>query len=79
MGRLLEMAGVRKDGSQFPLELSLATWDMSDERFFTGIIRDITHRKQVEKLKDSFIGMVSHELRTPLTVMIGNNQRRDKS
>jgi PAS domain S-box-containing protein len=71
MGRLLEMTGARKDGSQFPLELSLANWDMSDERFFTGIIRDITHRKQVEKLKDSFIGMVSHELRTPLTVMIG--------
>jgi PAS domain S-box-containing protein len=35
-------------------------------------ITDITERKQVEQIKDDFIGMVSHELRTPLTVIMGS-------
>jgi PAS domain S-box-containing protein len=33
--------------------------------------QDITERKQVEQLKDEFIGLVSHELRSPLTVILG--------
>ena len=35
------------------------------------IFRDITERKDLEKLKDEFIGLVSHELRSPLTVITG--------
>ena len=37
-----------------------------------SVARDITERKEVEQLKDEFIGMVSHEIRTPLTVLIGS-------
>jgi len=37
-----------------------------------SVARDITGRKEVEQLKDEFIGMVSHEIRTPLTVLIGS-------
>jgi signal transduction histidine kinase len=36
-----------------------------------GIVRDITQRKEVERLKDEFISTVSHELRTPLTSLVG--------
>lgn len=36
-----------------------------------GILVNITQRKQIEQLKDDFIGLVSHELRSPLTVIIG--------
>ncbi len=36
-----------------------------------GIVQDITERKQIDQLKDEFIGLVSHELRNPLTVIIG--------
>lgn len=42
--------------------------DIKGEKFIVGIIRDITERKKVEKLKDEFVGTVSHELRTPLSI-----------
>ncbi len=41
-----EVEGRRKDGSTFPLELSIAEWFDGDQRFFTGIMRDITQRKK---------------------------------
>jgi signal transduction histidine kinase len=71
IGKTVEMAGLRKDGTEFPLELTLATWRTREGTFFTAVIRDITERKELDQLKDEFIGLVSHELRSPLTVVIG--------
>ncbi|WP_051640886.1 PAS domain S-box protein [Thiomicrorhabdus sp. Milos-T2] len=67
-----EVEGLRKDGTVFPLELSVSEMVVNDEILFTGIVRDITERKESEKIKEEFISTVSHELRTPLTSIRGS-------
>ncbi|HXN05831.1 MAG TPA: EAL domain-containing protein, partial [Nitrospiria bacterium] len=53
-GKTVEMEGLRKEGEEFSLEISMATWKTEKERFYSGIIRDITVRKKAEEeLKDS--------------------------
>ena len=49
IGKMLELAGVRKNGTEFPLELSIATWKTGEGTFYTEIIRDITERKRTEE------------------------------
>jgi PAS domain S-box-containing protein len=49
IGKTVELSAIRKDGSEFPVELSLATWFLDEERYYTGIIRDISERKQAEQ------------------------------
>jgi PAS domain S-box-containing protein len=70
VGRTTELEGLRKDGTVFPLELSLASWTSGDGTFFTGIIRDLTERRRSEA-KSTFVARMSHELRTPLHAIIG--------
>ncbi|MDH2918993.1 MAG: CHASE3 domain-containing protein [Sideroxydans sp.] len=43
-----EVLGVRKDGSRFPMELAISEMWLGNERYFTGILRDITTRKAIE-------------------------------
>jgi PAS domain S-box-containing protein len=48
IGKTIEIVGQRKDGTEFPLELSLSCWEAGGAHYFTGIIRDITERKLAE-------------------------------
>ena len=67
-----ELYGCRKDSSIFPLELTVTAMEFSSERGFVAVLRDITERQRVDKMKTEFISTVSHELRTPLTSIRGS-------
>ncbi len=49
VGKTVELVGRRKNGGEFSLELSLASWKAGEGTFFTGILRDITERKRAEE------------------------------
>jgi PAS domain S-box-containing protein len=49
VGRTVELSAVRRGGEEFPIELSLSTWVVDGQRHYTGIIRDITDRRQAER------------------------------
>jgi len=72
MGERRELFGRRKDESEFPAEASISKLNMGEEIYYTVILRDVTDRKQIERMKDEFVSVVSHELRTPLTSIHGS-------
>lgn len=72
MGERREIYGCRRDGTEFPAEASISKLHMDNEVVYTVILRDITERKQVDRMKDEFVSVVSHELRTPLTSIQGS-------
>lgn len=62
----------RKNGTVFPAEVAISLARLTEGLRYVAVIRDVTERKRVERLKSEFVSTVSHELRTPLTSIAGS-------
>ncbi|MEG6508256.1 ATP-binding protein [Methyloligella sp. 2.7D] len=66
-----EVTARRRDGSNFDAELSVSLVAVEEGELYCGIVRDISERKKMERMKNEFVSTVNHEIRTPLTSISG--------
>jgi two-component system, LuxR family, sensor kinase FixL len=84
-GQVVELAGLRRDGSEVPIELSIGSWNGPEGLAFSGVLRDITERKRAEAALasanreleranaelETLVYTASHDLKSPMVSLLG--------
>jgi PAS domain S-box-containing protein len=71
IGKKVDLEAVRKDGSEFNIELSLSSWGNESETYFGAIIRDLSDRKQLERVREDVQRIMRHDIKSPLIGITG--------
>ncbi len=89
--RTIEMTAIKKNGLEFPVELTISSFKIDNNWHAVSVIRDISRRQRIEKellkakeakeankVMSEFIDNLNHELRTPLNAIIGISKSMTK-
>ncbi|MBV2168620.1 MAG: response regulator, partial [Bdellovibrio sp.] len=85
LGKSIEVQAKTKSNKRIPIELTMSSWQIEGEKYYSAILRDISERKKSEqdlirakeealegvKIKAAFLANMSHEIRTPLNGILG--------
>jgi|GEM_PF-6220699 len=71
IGRVREFLARRKDGTEFPVEVTLSSVMIKGRMNFVGVVRDISERKKAQEDTTALFHMLTHDIKGPLSVIYG--------